>query len=187
MVEVMPAGLSMTSQPSMRAPLRLRATAVLLVALAIRRRGPEVADHARVQEETVELGCASEGGVGLELELGRMAQPDRLGELSAQVGGSARERFHEGGTVPTTEAQDPHARMAEVGAHAHAGHGDGHAREIGVAEMAALDDMGEGVTNRLADALLALALRLEILSRHAGLTGCSTLLEDPLRPPSLPA
>ncbi len=57
------------------------------------------------------------------------------------------------------ERHDEDGGELEVGRHAHFGHGDHHALEGRIVDLAALEDFGEGVAHQFADAQLALGRR----------------------------
>src|SRR5690606_20917754 len=93
----MPAGLSMTSQPWIGSPRRLRAIVVLvapgfLLALVPPRR--EVARHRRVVQQRLDARGGVEGPVGGEADRWGIAQLDLVNDLAAEIAAGAVERLH---------------------------------------------------------------------------------------------
>src|SRR5579875_752987 len=169
--EVMPDGLSITSQPSIFRPLGLRAIAVLVLRsvaqIPAHVMGGEIAGDGGTVQQAIELGCTIERRVGLEDEFGEIAQLDLAGELCAQIGCRPPEPLHQRRRIPAPERQHEGCGMAEIGADPHLGHRDGNTHQVGITKMPALEDARQGVSDFLADPLLTLGLGLEMLPGHA--------------------
>ncbi len=120
--------------------------------------GIEVARHVGLMQQAGDLLGIVERGVGLEVRLGHRAQLDRAGDLAAQVGRRAAQRRR-----PRPPTFAPPSGMTKAvaflrsGTDPHLGDGDRDVLQHRVAEMGALDDLGQGVAQLLADAQLALA------------------------------
>src|SRR6185312_1295541 len=99
-LEVMPNGLSRTSQPCSGTPRRLRAIAVRLIRRVCRGRRQIALDLGPVQQ-LVDAAGMIEGGVESEGQTGREAQRHLARELTAQIAGAARQPVDDlGGTAP---------------------------------------------------------------------------------------
>ena len=77
-------------------------------------------------------------------------------DLVADLGLVAAERGEDALAVGAAEREDVGRRPLEVGRHAHLAHGDRHAVELGVVEVALGEDLGHGAADQLAHAELAL-------------------------------
>src|SRR5579863_4438101 len=127
--ELIPAGLSRTSQPCTGTPRRLRAILVPVGVVAVGLVGSEIAMDLGTMQQLVDSGCVIEGGIEPEGEPGRIAQIDLAGDHAAQVGRGTREPRER---LPCAFAGEWHHEdggVAEVRAHANFRHREGHAGE----------------------------------------------------------
>src|SRR5215468_11299784 len=110
-VEVMPAGLSRTSQPSTFSPRRLAATALLLILvlrlarLLLVRLRQILGNRWAAQQHLDAVGLA-EGSVRLEADRGGDPEIDRVGQRLAEIAGGMVEAAGERLGITAGEGQD---------------------------------------------------------------------------------
>src|SRR5262249_7691413 len=156
--EEMPTGVSTIAQrwspcySRLRAPSRASQTASMLVigasgeAALDRRRAPQLLDPLGFPEPLVD----AEADVGRELEV------HLPGDHAAHVALVAIERREHLRLVAPAERHHVDGREAGVGAHADLGNRDEMRLDHRIVHLAVREELGDGVTHRLADAQLAL-------------------------------
>src|SRR5438105_5071601 len=150
-VEVMPAGLSTTTQPCTASPLRLRAIDVVGVMHCL-----EIALNARGFEQRLDLLGFGERIVFCETQFGREAQTNCMTQDTANVTTMAIERFNHAVRVLAAQRFAKHDRVAQIRRRLHLRDGDRNPLEIGIADITARQNFGQYVTQHLADTQLAL-------------------------------
>src|SRR5579862_469729 len=153
-VDVVPTGLSTTTQPCTASPLRLRAIAVLAV-LAVSD-GFQVALYAFGFEERLDLFRFGERIVFGKSQFRREAQPNGVTEHAAQVPTVAVERLDHAIRILPAERFAKNDGVAHVRRRLDLCDRDGNAFEIGIAHFTARQDFGQRVTQNLANAQLTL-------------------------------
>src|SRR6516164_1901413 len=113
-VEVMPAGLSRTSQPSTFSPRRLAAIGLVLLG--------EIADDAGATQQHLDAVRLAEGPVGLEADGGCDPEIDGIGQRLAEIARGVIEATGQRLGIAAPEGQHEGGGGAEIGADPHLGH-----------------------------------------------------------------
>src|SRR5579871_2678106 len=190
-VDVMPTGLSSTTQPCTsnfsrlrcfppspacgggpgRGPVSFIVVGPLFVA------GLEAALHARGVQQLLDARGLLEPLVDAEADVGRELHVDAMGDLAAQVALVALERLDHRLLVAPAERHHVDGGELEVRRHAHLGHRDDMALDDGIMHLAARQDVGDGVTDHLAGAQCALARsRCGLPAAVAMMAACHVML-----------
>src|SRR6185437_12592863 len=155
--EVIPTGLSRTSQPSIGSPRRLFAIGLADAVVRVVARRRQIALDLGTVQQLVDAARVIERGVEREGETRRVAQRHFAGELAAQIAGAARQPFDDLAGAAAAQRHDEGGGVLEVGAHAHFGNGHRRLLQRRVTQAAPLQNAGKGMAQLLADAQLALA------------------------------
>src|SRR6185503_1544880 len=147
-VDVMPAGLSSTSQPWIALPFLRRAMACSGLLQVLR--------HLRRAEYLVDAPCLVEGLVGREADVGCELEVYGMRNLAADVALVALERRQHGPHVLAAERHHVDGGKLEVRRHAYLGDGDHVTRQHVVVDFASAQHLGQRMTDQLAHAKLAL-------------------------------
>ena len=115
----------------------------------------QIARDARRLQQRVDRVIGGEGAVEFEAQFGREFEVDAMGDHGAQHLGVGPERGDRRFGVLAAKRHHRDGGVLEVARHAHGGHGDPLAVERRIGDLAALQNVGDGVANRLADALEA--------------------------------
>src|ERR1051325_11720579 len=165
-VEVMPTGLSRTTQPSTSGFSRLRCLTPACPCGAEPGRGPvsfiivaalKVAVHLRSVQQLLDALGLAEPLVDAEADVGREFQVHAMCDLAAQEALVALERVDHRLIVAAAERHDVDGGELEVRRHAHLRHRDHVTLDDRIMHLAARQNVGDGVTDHLAGAQCALA------------------------------
>src|SRR3546814_9916477 len=156
----MPSGLSSTIQPCTGSPRRLRRPSVVLLVL----RGAEVARDFRLLQDFIDARRRVEGRIALELQARNEPQTKHPAELALEEGRRPLQCGEHPAFVAAAERNDEGRRVAQVGADPHLRHRERAAVQVGIAQIAATEQLGQGMPQFLADAQLTNGWLL--LSRH---------------------
>src|SRR5690606_18322537 len=118
-VDVMPTGLSSTTQPLIGLPFLRRPTLIFPL---------YVTSHSLAVEQAIDACRLVEALVFAEADLRRELEVHGPGDLAADILGIARERCNDRRDVVAAERHDVHRRELQVRRHAHFGNGDDGAR-----------------------------------------------------------
>ena len=115
----------------------------------------QIARDARRSQQRVDRVMGGEGAVELEAQFGREFEIDAMGDHRAQHLGVGLERGDRRLGVLAAERHHRDGGVFEIVRHAHGGNGDPLAVERRIGDLAALQNVGDGMADRLADALEA--------------------------------
>src|SRR5262245_4387607 len=159
-VDVMPTGLSSTTQPCTsyfgRFGLGPACAGACCSSTSNRSLLVEVARHARIVQQLVDAVGFVEALVEAEANLGREFHVDAMRELAAQEAFVAIERVEHLARVAPAERHHVDGGNPQVRRQAHLGHGDGVLLDHRIMHFAARQDLRQRVPNQLAGAQLAL-------------------------------
>src|SRR5690625_550358 len=176
-VDVMPDGLSMTSQPLTLRPLRRRTIVLLLRPLLP---SFDILTNPLAIEEAVYSLRLIEGDVQPEVEPRRIAQLDRLRQTAAIEGRSATQGGQDLRTVLPGQRQHEGCRILDIWAGTHLGDGGARRPENRIVRGAVIQKPRQLMADQFTDPELALAWRLAFGTSHAWtLPRCSSATGTP--------
>src|SRR5260370_10817522 len=165
-LEVMPGGLSRTSQPWSGTPRRLRAIAVGLLR-RIRLRLRQVALDFGPVQQLVDADGMVEGGVEGEGEPRGEAQRHLARELCAQIAGAARQPLDDFGGMTPAQRHAIGRGVLELRADPALGHRHRNLLQRRITQLAALKNVRQGMAQLLAHPQLSLArLAVSLVFAH---------------------